>query len=446
MESQTEGNNGGISEGNSGFFADCRERLRSAVDSLRCTVVGFFLKLEQIARDDPRRVVHSLKVGLALTLVSVIYYVTPLFNSWGDSTVWAVITVVVVMEFTVGGTLSRGLNRAFATLVAGFLAVGAHLVAQLCGEKGEPILLGVFVFLVGSAATYSRFIPKVKARYDYGVTIFILTFCLVGVSSYRVEELIELAHKRVTTIAVGVAICLFTTIFIFPIWAGEDLHKLTTSNFDKLAEFLEGMGSECFGENSSCENLEDKAFLQVYKSVLNSKLREDSLCTFAKWEPIHGKFRFRHPWNQYQKLGTLCRQCASSMEALVSCLITLKKSQYPEANPDLCLKIRATCAAMSLHSAKALRGLSLTIRTMTTPSPINDDMSTAIKAASDFRAEFSEDVALLQVMHVAVIASLLSDIVIQIERIMESTNNLARLAGFKNPERSRNAVVISIED
>ncbi|CAN6241809.1 unnamed protein product [Urochloa humidicola] len=101
---------------------------------------------------------------------------------------------------------------------------------------------------------------------------------------------------------------------------------------------------------------------------------------------------------------------------------------------------------MSLHSAKALRGLSLTIRTMTTPSPINDDMSIAIKAASDFRAEFSEDVALLQVVHMAIIASLLSDIVIQIERITKSTNNLARLARFKNPERSRNAVVISIED
>ncbi|CAL5017079.1 unnamed protein product [Urochloa decumbens] len=446
MESQTEGNNGGIGEGNAGFFANCRERLCSAVDSLSCTVLGFAGKLAQVARDDPRRVVHSLKAGLALTLVSVIYYVTPLFNSWGDSTVWAVITVVVVMEFTVGGTLSRGLNRALATLVAGFLAVGAHMAAQLCGEKGEPILLGVFVFLVGSAATFSRYIPEVKARYDYGVTIFLLTFSLVGVSSYRVEEIIELAHERFTTIAVGVAICLFTTVFIFPIWAGEDLHKLTTGNLDKMAEFLEGMGSECFGENSSWENLEDKAFLQVYKSVLNSKVREDSLCTFAKWEPMHGKFCFRHPWNQYQKLGTLCRQCASSMEALVSCVTTLKKSQYPEANPELCQKIGATCAAMSLNSAKALRGLSLTIRTMTTPSPINNDMSTATKAASDFRAEFSEDVALLQVMHMAIVASLLSDIVIQIERITESTNNLARLAHFKNPERSRSAVVISIED
>jgi len=51
---------------------------------------------------------------------------------------------------TTGGTLSRGLNRTIATLVAGFLAIAAHMAANLCGEKGEPILLGVFVFLVGT--------------------------------------------------------------------------------------------------------------------------------------------------------------------------------------------------------------------------------------------------------------------------------------------------------
>nr|AZQ05609.1 ALMT6 [Saccharum hybrid cultivar] len=237
MESlTTESNN----NGDGGFLANCREQLCSALDRLRCTVLGFVGKVAKIARDDPRRVAHSLKVGLALTLASVFYYVTPLFNGWGDSVIWAVITVVVVMEFTVGGTLSRGLNRIFATLVAVFLAVGAHMAANLCGENGEPILLSVFVFLVGSAATFSRFIPELKARYDYGVMIFILTFAMVAVSSYRVDELLEFAHERVTTIAVGVAICLFTTVFIFPIWAGEDLHKLAAGSLDKLAEFLEG--------------------------------------------------------------------------------------------------------------------------------------------------------------------------------------------------------------
>ncbi|PUZ47100.1 hypothetical protein GQ55_7G135800 [Panicum hallii var. hallii] len=418
MEPQmTESNNGGAGESAGGFLSSCRELLRPAVDRLGCAVARFSGKLARIARDDPRRVAHSLKVGLALTLVSVFYYVTPLFNGWGDSTIWAVITVVFVMEFTVGAMLSKGLNRVLATLAAGSLAVGAHLVAELGGENGEPILLAVFVFLVASAATFSRFVPEVKARYDYGVIIFILTFAMVAVSSYRVEDLIEFAHERVTTIAVGVATCLFTTVFVCPVWAGEDLHNLTAGNLDKLAEFLE----------------EGKAFLHVYKSVLNSKVREDSLSTFARWEPIHGKFGFRHPWNQYQELGTLCRQCASSMEALASCVIILKRSQvtakiptklYPAANPDLCLKIGAACAAMSSHSARALRGLSLTVRTMTAPSPTNSDMSAATKAASDFRAAFSEDVALSQAMHVAVVASLLSDIVVQIERITESTNDL----------------------
>lgn len=50
-------------------------------------------------------------------------------------------------------------------------------------------------------------------------------------------------------------------------------------------------------------------------------------CNFAKWEPCHGKFKFRHPWSQYQKLGALSRQCASSMEALASYVITLTRTE-----------------------------------------------------------------------------------------------------------------------
>ncbi|TVU14611.1 hypothetical protein EJB05_38087, partial [Eragrostis curvula] len=444
METPRESNNGGShDEGNGGFMATCRLQLCSAVDKLRQSVIVLAGKLAKIARDDPRRVAHSLKVGLALTLVSVVYYVTPLFKGHTDNTMWAVLTVVVVMEFTIGGTLSKGLNRAAATLLAGFLAVGAHLVADLCGQKGEPILLGVFVFFVASAATFSRFIPAIKARHDYGVTIFILTFSLVAVSSYRVEELIQYAHQRFTTIVIGVATCLVTTIFVFPVWAGEDLNELTASNLDKLADFLDGIESKCFGGNTASENLEDKVFLQVYKSILNSKTREDSLYSFARWEPGHGKFSFRHPWGQYQKIGVLCRQCASSMEALASYVVTATKSPYPDANPELSLKVRRACCEMNLQSAKALRELSSEIRTMTILD-VTKDMSAAMESANRLRSELSEDTALLQVMHVSVIASLLSDMVSQIKKLTESVENLARLANFKSPKRSQVGVVIDI--
>ena len=48
-----------------------------------------------------------------------------------------------------GATLGKGLNRGLATLLAGALGVGAHHLANLSGQIGEPILLGFFVFLQG---------------------------------------------------------------------------------------------------------------------------------------------------------------------------------------------------------------------------------------------------------------------------------------------------------
>jgi hypothetical protein len=97
MESGANGGGGGFRR-----RERCWEVLCSAAGMLWAKVVGLAGKLARIARDDPRRVAHSFKVGLALTLVSVLYYVRPLFNNWGVSTMWAVLTTVVVMEYTVG--------------------------------------------------------------------------------------------------------------------------------------------------------------------------------------------------------------------------------------------------------------------------------------------------------------------------------------------------------
>lgn len=57
---------------------------------------------QKVGKDDPRRLMHSAKVGLALTTVSLLYYFKPLYKGFGQSGMWAILTVVVVFEFTVG--------------------------------------------------------------------------------------------------------------------------------------------------------------------------------------------------------------------------------------------------------------------------------------------------------------------------------------------------------
>ena len=63
---------------------------------------GFLHKAWDIAVADPRKVIHCLKVGLALVLVSLSYYIRPLYKTVGVNAIWAVMTVAVVFEYTVG--------------------------------------------------------------------------------------------------------------------------------------------------------------------------------------------------------------------------------------------------------------------------------------------------------------------------------------------------------
>jgi hypothetical protein len=76
-----------------------------------------------------------------------------------------------------GGTLCKGLNRASGTLVAGFIAVGAHKVAYMCGDKAEPVLLAIFVFLLCTYLLADHFYRTARMHMQCCVAC---TSCSVG--------------------------------------------------------------------------------------------------------------------------------------------------------------------------------------------------------------------------------------------------------------------------
>ncbi|KAL2250843.1 UNVERIFIED_CONTAM: Aluminum-activated malate transporter 8 [Sesamum indicum] len=386
---------------------------------------------KKIGEDDPRRIVHAIKVGLALTFVSLFYYIRPLYDGFGQAGMWAILTVVVVFEFTVGGTLSKSINRGCATLIAGALGVGAEYLANLCGE-GQAFVLGVLVFILAAIATFTRFFPKVKQRYDYGVTIFILTFSLVAVSGSQATTNLQIAYQRLSTILIGGATCMIISIFICPVWAGQDLHNLITGNVEKLATFLEGFGGELFsspGDESSvvqCKDDKEKSYLQIYKSVLNSKATEESLANFAWWEIGHGGFKFHHPWKQYLKIGVLVRDCACHIEVA---------SEFQ-------LKIQSTCKNMSIECSKGLKELSFAVKNMTFPSPAAKiHIQNSAATADGFKnvlenSSLSTKTDLQEIMPVLVTASILIDIIRCVEEISVSIDELSQKARFRKPIKS----------
>ncbi|XP_062119608.1 aluminum-activated malate transporter 10 [Humulus lupulus] len=419
----------------------------------------------KIGCNDPRKVIHCLKVGIALTAVSFFYYMRPLYDGVGGTAMWAVMTVVVVFENTVGATLYKCVNRICGTLLAGFAAIGVHWIARHSGDKFEPYIVGVFVFFLASAATFSRFIPSVKSRFDYGTMIFILTFSFVSISGYRVEKLFDLAHQRLSTIIIGTSLCILIIMTICPIWAGQELHTLITRNMDKLGDSLDGCMADYFSDNNSKES--EKS----YKCVLSSKAAEDTMANFARWEPAHGRFNFRHPWYQYLEIAAAMRGCAYCIEAFNGCLKSENKA--PE---QLKKQLSNICLEVSSNSTSVIKEVATMMKTMKKSSRIDflvEQMNTAVQelqkdlksfpgvsipvpmpedappppptfSQDDKKTEAANDssngaaaasapvaVPLMEIIPLVTLTSLLIEITVRIKSTVNSVEKLADLAHFR---------------
>ncbi|XP_038906852.1 aluminum-activated malate transporter 10 [Benincasa hispida] len=417
----------------------------------------FLEKAWGIANSEPKKAIHGLKVGLALTIVSIFYYMRPLYEGVGGNAMWAIMTVVVTFESTVGATFYKCVNRVIGTSLAGCLGIGVHWIAAESGDKFEPIILGISLFLLASATTFSRFIPSVKSRFDYGAMIFVLTFCLVSISSYRVNKLFELARTRISTIAIGTSLCIFVSMLFCPIWAGSQLQTLTARNLDKLAHSLDGCVSEYFEnddtpemKNEEQENHSSK--VEGYKCVLNSKASEESMANFARWEPAHGRFGFRHPWKKYLEVGGVMRKSAYCIEALHGCL-----NSEIQAPNSLKLHLAEPCKELSSSSSKVLKELSIVIKKMKKSTKIDflvsdmnialQELQNAIKSLPQMEVSLSEQEEnnekatitppLMELLPLATLVSLLIETTSRIEHVVNAVETLANVANFDSEEEKK---------
>ncbi|KAL6899504.1 hypothetical protein ACP4OV_006162 [Aristida adscensionis] len=401
----------------------------SCTAMLKTKVSGFAERVWAIGADDPRKVVYGIKLGMALTLVSLLFYVRPMYADIGGNAVWAIMTVVLAFEYTVGGTVYKGINGTVGTMSAAVLALGVHWATRKYGHRFEPVVASGSVFLLATAAAFSRFIPTVMARFDYGVTAFIFTYGFVAVSGYRVEELPMLALQRVSSFSIGIFICVAVSVFIFPVWSGEELRLLTARNMEKLAAAMEQIVEDCFAEPAKRQHV---ARSEGYRFVLESKASEDAHANLAWWEPPHGKFSFRHPYDEYAQIGAAMRCCAYCLDSLNRCVVSGSGSEV----------LGVACTRLGTQCARVLSEASCCVATMAMSRELGlavAGMNAAVlELQGDLRAlphtpgvEHDETSSLMEAMPLFAVALLLIEASGRVKGVVDAVEGLATLAGFK---------------
>ncbi|CAH2046194.1 unnamed protein product [Thlaspi arvense] len=194
-----------------------------------------------------------------------------------------------------------------------------------------------------------------------------------------VDTVIKIAHERFYTIAIGVGICLFMSLLVFPIWSGEDLHKTTVAKLQGLSLCIEACVKEYFEEeekDKETSDLSEDTIYNGYKSVLDSKSTDEALAMYASWEPRHTRHCHRFPWQHYVKVGAVLRQFGYTVVALHGCLKT--EIQTPRSIRVL---FKDPCIRLAGEICKVLSELAASIqnRRHCSPEILSDSLQVALR-------------------------------------------------------------------
>ncbi|CAH1451516.1 unnamed protein product [Lactuca virosa] len=312
-------------EGSFGMKISSNNDVEGKLPETRNKLKVWMYKIWEFTKEDINRVTFSLKVGLAVLLVSLLILFQAPYQVFSTSIIWSILTVAIMFEYTVGATFHKGFNRVLGSLFAGVLAIAVAELALMSGPVAEPIIIGISIFIIGSVTSFMKLWPTF-VPYEYGFRVILFTYCLIIVSGYRTGNPIRTSIERLYSIAIGAIIAIAVNTLIFPIWAGEQLHKELVKSFNSVADSLE----ECVNKylsndgsdhseftNTLMDEFPDEPQYKKCRSTLNSSAKLESLALSAKWEPPHGRFQHLfYPWSEYVKVGAILRYCAYEVMAL----------------------------------------------------------------------------------------------------------------------------------
>lgn len=167
-----------------------------------------------------------LRLALRATMAAGIAFLLAEFFELAKG-YWAVLTAILVMQSTIGASLSAALDRLFGTLLGGVLGVlGAWVAGPSLTLTGIALLAGVLVTVYLAAKR-----PSLK--------LAAVTVAIVLLSDPSHAEPVRSALERLAEIGLGACVGLATSYLFLPSRAVDHLRKAASATLDHCGELVE---------------------------------------------------------------------------------------------------------------------------------------------------------------------------------------------------------------
>ncbi|KAI8639520.1 aluminum activated malate transporter-domain-containing protein [Parasitella parasitica] len=173
---------------------------------------------------------YAFQMGVAFTLAALLVIIGPVSQIFPNA-FWVGVSVVTVLDNTVGGFLNLSIQRLIGTLIGGGSSIVVMTITRAIfhprWEWDAALVLGFLMFI------QVFFIAKLKMmpNMSYAGSIGLLTTCIILLSGYpnlihdRLSYAAELGAWRTLNLIIGIVISLLVSLFVFPLKASSVMRK-----------------------------------------------------------------------------------------------------------------------------------------------------------------------------------------------------------------------------